>query len=196
MGSWLAKDLYDERDQQQNSHQRNCSQRNSTVEAPDSKHIFFDVGKVERERQGWDGQNKHDPVRALQGKNAEKEISGYADYGDGGAMRIRRGEHGVGGVVHDAAIPAFVDVAGCIAVGAVVLAKGQRRGRDSDQGKNQQEISHVFNYSLTADPSAATPIRERMSFFARDDKLNYVISMSMATRKEAGMVILVGQSQP
>jgi hypothetical protein len=50
-------------------------------------------------------------------------------------------------VVHDAAVPAFVDVARCIAVGAVVLAKGQRRGGDAKECQYEEYVSHILIFN-------------------------------------------------
>jgi hypothetical protein len=58
-------------------------------------------------------------------------------------------------VIDNAAVPALVDAAGGIAIGAVMFAQGEGRNDHPQHGENQQQISHrsssfFFSVSISA----------------------------------------------
>jgi len=108
-------------------HQRNDAQGNHAVDAPYAEDIFFDVREVEREGESGEGGNEQQAVGAQEGERAHEKVAGDAEDGDGDS-----GHHGVGAMVDDATVPAIVNAAGRIALGAVVFAQGKRRNGDAE----------------------------------------------------------------
>src|SRR5580692_10829030 len=92
-----------EREQQNES---NDCLRDGAVETPDSEAILLDHRETEREEKPSESSYESSKAKARETENCDEQVSRYPDGGDGDVVHDRKGT-----MIHDAAIPARVDVA-------------------------------------------------------------------------------------
>src|ERR1043166_8718422 len=68
-GSWPAHPLADRYPQCQQTHERNNSQRNHTINTPDPQHLFFNVRQVERKPQRHQRKVEQSRIRPFKGQS-------------------------------------------------------------------------------------------------------------------------------
>ena len=93
--------------------------------------MSLNVREIEREGESGESRDEQQTVGAKKCQRAHENVAGDAESGDGDS-----GKHSVGAVIDDAAVPVLVDVAGSIAVFAVVFAQGEGRNDDTEQGQD------------------------------------------------------------
>ena len=97
------------------------------------------MGEIERERQREEGQAGQPRTPPRQRQPGQRQVAGNAD-GRYGNVR----NFGERAVVHDAAVPFFVDGAG-LGVSGVVNAQGHGGNHHAGQGKQSYQGSHRRN---------------------------------------------------
>jgi len=104
----------------QQGDESNDSLRDNAVKAPDLQDGVFDAGETKGEGESENGGARQQDAPAQKRQKRDEEITGDADGGDGNMRNF-----GVRAVVHNAAIPMFVDGAG---FGRRGIVDAQRQG--------------------------------------------------------------------
>src|ERR1035437_4077553 len=116
--------------------QRNQSLGDDAVETPNLKNVFLDVGEIEGESKRWQQGSEEQSAPPQKGQQREHQVTRDADGRDRNVLEFR-----VRAVVHDAAVPLFVDGTR-LGAGGVVNLKSQRGNHNAGEGHDCNEIAH------------------------------------------------------
>ena len=110
--------------------------RYGAIEAPDAEAVLLNHGKAEREEKSQGRHEECQETLACEAETAEQQVPGDAEDGDRYV-----GDHREAAVIHGAAIPVRVDVAG-LGGGGVVKGQCQRRNKDAGERETNKKIAH------------------------------------------------------
>ena len=132
-------------------HNRDDGKRDDAVEAPHAEDVAFNMSEIERETKPSNGCEYKNSALARNSKPHQNEIANDPDQGDWDSADYR-----IGAMVHDAAVPFFVNGAWTGRSGVVYL-ESEARHYGSDESERCNEVSHG-----ESDASRTRDYHERM----------------------------------
>src|SRR5271163_681926 len=117
-------------------HHSDDSLRDHAIETPDLQEMRLDVGEIEGEGQPDQARGQQQAVETQQRESAEQGVAGDPDCGHWYMV-----DHGEAAMVHDAAVPLFVDAAG-LNVGRVMDVQRHAGYDDSAYREKADDETH------------------------------------------------------